>query len=68
MLSCNRITPLINYGGWIKCRVHGKDVHAVSASIAVAGKVGRTLRKECVGIYNVGIMSVKTSSESVDGC
>ena len=36
--------------------------------MAVAGKVGRVLCKERVGIYNVGIMSVETSSESVDGC
>ena len=45
-----------------------RDVHAVSASMTVAGKVGKALRKECVGIYNVGIMSVETSSESVHGC
>ena len=36
--------------------------------MAVAGKVGRALRKERVGIYNIGIMSVETSSESIDGC
>ena len=32
-------------------------------------QVGRTLHKECVGIYNVthiSIMSMKTSSESID--
>ena len=39
----------------------------VSVSMAVAGKVGRALHKERVGIYNVGIMSVERSSESVDG-
>ena len=50
--------------------VHGKDwdVHAVSTSMTVAGKVGKALRKEHVGIYKVGIMSVKRSSESIDGC
>ena len=45
----------------------------ISASMAVtlysvAGKVGSAMHKERVGIYNVGIMSVETSSESVDGC
>ena len=45
-----------------------RDVHAVSASMAVAGKVGMALREEHFGIYNVGIMSVKTISEGVDGC
>ena len=72
VLSCNCVTPVpsINYRGWTKGGVHGKDqdVHAVSASMAVAGKVGKALHKECVGIYNVGIMSVETCSESVDGC
>ena len=70
MLSCNCVTPSINYGGWTKGGVHGKDrdVHTVSVSMSVAGKVGRALRKERVGIYNVGIMSVETGSESVDGC
>ena len=71
-LLCNHVTPSINYGGWTKGRVNGKDrdVHAVSASMAAAGKVmvGRALRKKCVGTYNVGIMSVETSSESVDSC
>ena len=43
---------------------------SVLACMAVAGtcKVGRDLHKERVGIYNVGIMSVEISSESVDGC
>ena len=43
-------------------------MHAVSTSMAVAGKVGRVLRKERVGIYNVSIMLVETSSENVDSC
>ena len=44
------------------------NVHAVSASMTVAVKVGRALCKEHVGIYNVGIMLVEKSSESFDGC
>ena len=44
-------TPSINYGGWTKGGVHGKDrdVPAVSASMDVAGEVGRALCKDCVG-------------------
>ena len=53
-LSYNRVTPLINYGGWTKDGVHGKDwdVHAVSTSMTVAGEVGRALRKEHVGLQH----------------
>ena len=56
----------------VKCQLYTylrKEVNLTFLPVmAVAGKVGKALRKERVGIYNVGIMSVEASSESVDGC